>query len=398
MVAFLFLPLFFLALDACCAHAESVRLQLMSLRISADANRARIVVVFNRKPDYNMILLSRPARLVINLPAADFPAPKEKRRFHGFVKNARYGMISPERSRMIFSMKSAFKVEHVRGEPLHNEIWQLAIEVVKSSDHEFEKMLQSQQTQQEEGTANSAALTENGEHDARPFTVVIDAGHGGLDSGAVGVSGVAEKDITLAFARVLRDRLQRERGIYVYLTRDGDEFISLKKRVAIARDYMADLFISIHADHIDVNSLQGATIYTLSDKASDMVAKKLAEHENKADQVAGLPPDELPEVTDILIDLTRRETHAFSVRFADRVISALKKADIKLIRNPHRFAGFQVLRAPDIPSVLIELGYLSNVEDERLISKPAWREKMAELMTKSISSYAGLRQRETARH
>ncbi len=165
------------------------------------------------------------------------------------------------------------------------------------------------------------------------------------------------------------------------------------KELKKAQELNADLFISIHADTINLHSLRGATVYTISDKASDAIAKSLAENANKVDLLDGLPADKTLEVTDILLDLTRRETHAFSVNFADSVVSNLSKNNINLINNPHRYADFQVLRAPDVPSVLIEIGYLSNKEDEELLNNPQWRKKMALSIAHSIRQFAEYRQK-----
>jgi len=170
------------------------------------------------------------------------------------------------------------------------------------------------------------------------------------------------------------------------MTRDDDTFLRLSERVRLARQYEADLFISIHADTINQGDIRGATVYTISDKASDSVARAMAERENKSDSVAGAVPEELPEVADILLDLTRRETHTFSLSFAEKVISSLQ-GEVNLINNPHRFAGFQVLRAPDVPSVLIEIGYLSNAEDEKLISNPEWRRKLADRIARAVKAF-----------
>lgn len=142
-----------------------------------------------------------------------------------------------------------------------------------------------------------------------------------------------------------------------------------------------------------MHSLRGATIYTISDKASDAIAKSLAESENKVDLLDGLPAEESLEVTDILMDLTRRETHTFSVNFANSVISNLSKSNINLINNPHRYADFQVLKAPDVPSVLIEIGYLSNKEDEKLLNNPQWRKQMAASIAHSIHQFSEYRQK-----
>jgi N-acetylmuramoyl-L-alanine amidase len=219
---------------------------------------------------------------------------------------------------------------------------------------------------------------------------MIDPGHGGIDSGAESLSGIKEKDLTLAFGQELRDRLAQEKNIKVLMTRDDDTYLRLSERVRIARQHEADLFISIHADTINQHDIRGATVYTISDKASDSVARAMAERENKSDTLAGAAPEEQPEVTDILLDLTRRETHTFSLSFAEKVIHSLQ-GQVNLINNPHRFAGFQVLRAPDVPSVLIEIGYLSNAEDEKLISNPEWRKKLADRMAIAIKAFETLK-------
>jgi len=396
LLAMFFLPVMSaLAFSVGSTRAESQALRLISLRTAGDMGRIRIIAVFNEKPDYDVMLLAEPVRFVVNLPAAEFPVQQDKTELHGFLKDVRYGMISHERSRMIFRMKSPFRLEHIAVAPLQSQIWQMVIDLVAASDREFANMLQARQIKGT-GFAKRENRTESYVR-SQPFTVMIDAGHGDFDSGAVGVSGVLEKEVTLDFVRTLRDILQKEPGIDVHLTRDDDIFLRLRERVTIARNYGADLFISVHADHIDIDSLRGVTVYTLSDRASDSLAGMLADHENRADLLDGLPPEEPPEVTDILIDLTRRETHAFSIDFANLVVDSLKESEISLIRNPHRYAGFQVLRAPDIPSILIELGYLSNAEDEKLISDPHWRKKMAELITGSVFGYADMHRRAAIR-
>ena len=203
-----------------------------------------------------------------------------------------------------------------------------------------------------------------GRRSGQRFTVVIDPGHGGIDGGAEGLNGTIEKNVTLAFATELRDKLAAIGKYDVFMTRDTDEFLRLDDRVRIARQHEADLFISIHADTISVKGIRGATVYTVSDKASDAEAQALADRENLSDQLAGMEiKNENKEVTDILIDLIRRETHSFSMSFAHTLVGQLSTS-VGLINNPHRSAGFKVLKAPDVPSVLVELGYLSNAKDE----------------------------------
>lgn len=177
----------------------------------------------------------------------------------------------------------------------------------------------------------------------------------------------------------------------VFLTRTTDKFLRLRDRVSLARQYGADLFISVHADTIRYRGARGATVYTVSDKASDKVAQEIAKSENLADQLAGIAPEETDdEVTDILLDLLRKETQTFSIRFARSLIGEMSQS-VELIKNPHRFAGFQVLTAPDVPSVLLELGYLSNRRDEALLRDPKWRDKAGDSVVSAIMKFAEAR-------
>jgi N-acetylmuramoyl-L-alanine amidase len=195
--------------------------------------------------------------------------------------------------------------------------------------------------------------------------------------------------MTLAFAGELVETLNKETGVKAFLTREKDEFLSLPERVQIARQHGANLFISVHADTLKQHDIRGATVYTISDKASDHLAANLAERENLSDEIAGMTLTSEPaEVADILIDLTRRETQAFSVNLARSVVSSFE-GQINLINNPHRYAGFRVLQAPDVPSILLELGFLSNKQDEKLLVDPVWRKKVAGLLAGAVRAYRG---------
>jgi len=220
------------------------------------------------------------------------------------------------------------------------------------------------------------------------FVIAVDAGHGGIDAGASGgTTGTEEKVITLMFAKELAERLNREPGIKAFLTRDSDTFLALSERVTIARQNNASLFISLHADTLKQKGIRGATVYTLSDRASDRMAQELAERENKSDQIAGVAvSSEPPEVADILLDFTRRETQAFSVTLAENIVSSFE-GQVGLINNPHRYAGFMVLRAHDVPSVLLELGFLSNPDDEKLLLDAEWRKKVADTLATAVGRY-----------
>jgi N-acetylmuramoyl-L-alanine amidase len=217
--------------------------------------------------------------------------------------------------------------------------------------------------------------------------IVIDPGHGGIDPGAVGVRRTKEKDVVLAFSRALCDRLKENKSYEVVMTRNDDTFLSLKQRVDIARKNQADLFIAVHADTVRGRSVRGATLYTLSDKASDAEAEELAQKENRADIIGGIDlASENQDVTDILIELAQRETKNHSTFFAKKATTQLQVVT-HMTGKPMRSAGFVVLKAPDVPSVLLELGYLSNKADESLLVSPKWQAGVAAAMTKAIDGY-----------
>lgn len=217
--------------------------------------------------------------------------------------------------------------------------------------------------------------------------IVLDAGHGGIDPGTISAGGVYEKEITLAMAQEMRRRLLATGRYTVVMTRDSDVFLSLGERVRVAREAQADLFVSIHADSLGEKTHRGGTVYTLSQTASDKEAEALAARENKSDIIAGVDFGNQPkEVMSILIDLAQRETMNLSAQFA-QVLSAEMGQRVAMNRNSHRFAGFRVLSAPDVPSVLVELGYLSNPKDEAMIRSPAGRAKFAEALTEAVDRY-----------
>jgi N-acetylmuramoyl-L-alanine amidase len=222
----------------------------------------------------------------------------------------------------------------------------------------------------------------------RDPVVVIDPGHGGIDNGTL-AGGESEKSLVLGFGLALRDRIEKSGKFRVVMTRTDDTFIPLADRVKIARTQSAALFVSIHADALPrrEGDAQGATIYTLSDKASDAEAERLAEAENKADAIGGVNLTEEPiEVADILIDLAQRETRTFSNRFA-RLLMGEMKNTVRMHKHPLKSAGFKVLKAPDVPSVLIELGYVSNKGDlEHLVSEN-WRSRTVGSMAQAVDAF-----------
>jgi N-acetylmuramoyl-L-alanine amidase len=216
--------------------------------------------------------------------------------------------------------------------------------------------------------------------------IVIDPGHGGIDPGAVG-NGTMEKSITLAVAKALKKELLATGRFRVALTRDKDVYVPLRDRFKLARDGEADLFISLHADAHANSKTRGASVYTLSETASDSEAEALAAKENKSDVIAGVDlSNESKVVTGILIDLAQRETTNLSARFAKMLVKSLKK-DTLMLEQSHRFAGFAVLKAPDVPSILLEMGYISSVKDQQLLTSKSHQKGLAKAISRAIQSY-----------
>ncbi len=227
--------------------------------------------------------------------------------------------------------------------------------------------------------------------DKRPV-IVLDPGHGGIDPGARTPTGVFEKEIVLAFTERLKKRLEAGGRYRVVMTRSTDVFVPLGERVRLARGARADLFVSIHADSISGQpQVRGLTVYTGSERATDAESERLAKRENEADAAAGHEASETADdVADILRDLTLRETRGFSHAFARKLVTQLGPV-MNLNSNPHRQAGFRVLRAHDVPSVLVELGYLSSRKDIDLLMSEEWRDRSATAMASAIDRYFATR-------
>ncbi|MCB2106691.1 MAG: N-acetylmuramoyl-L-alanine amidase [Rhodobacteraceae bacterium] len=237
------------------------------------------------------------------------------------------------------------------------------------------------------GQQKPAAPAETAPPADSKIVIAIDPGHGGIDPGAIGLSGVYEKNLTLAAAQQLKAKLEatgRYRGV---LTRSRDTSLGLRQRIDIARHARADAFISLHADSMRDRGTRGLSVYTLSEKASDKEAASLAEAENKADLIIGMDlTNESQEVRNILIDLAQRESMNLASKMAEIMIAELGR-EVKLLRNTHRFAGFAVLKSPDVPSVLVEMGYLSNREEEAALKREAYRGKLMASVVKAIDRY-----------
>jgi N-acetylmuramoyl-L-alanine amidase len=371
----------------------------MDARLAGDDKQTRFVLDLDKSIPFRAFALADPYRVVVDLPQVNFQlAAGVGVAGRGLVKAFRYGLVMPGGSRIVFDLTGPAKISNsyvldtANGQPAR-----LVLEFSEVDRATFDLSLQPASQPQLRpaiadpvGTATSAAASQD-TADRRPV-IVIDPGHGGIDNGTQ-ADGQSEKSLVLAFGLALRDRIEKSGKYRVVMTRSDDTFIPLDGRVKIAREQSAALFVSIHADALPrrEGDAQGATIYTLSDRASDAEAARLAEMENKADAIGGVNLKEEPtEVADILIDLAQRETRTFSNRFAHLLASEMKNS-ARMYKHPLKSAGFRVLKAPDVPSVLVELGYVSNKGDlEHLVSEN-WRSKNVEAMTQAIDQFLAKR-------
>jgi N-acetylmuramoyl-L-alanine amidase len=373
-------------------------------RLAGDTKQTRFVLDLDKPVAFRAFALPNPYRVVLDMGQVSFRLPTGVgANGRGLVKAFRYGMVMPGGSRFVFDLTgpvritSATMMEAANGQPAR-----LVLELEEVDQATFTEALN-----QDAALSVKPAVTDVLPAIAPPQTVpaakaaqpadprpvvVIDPGHGGVDNGTQSGSE-AEKNVVLAFGLALRDRLEKSGKYRVVMTRSDDTFIPLNDRVKIAHDEKAALFVSIHADALPKGEgdAQGATIYTLSDKASDAEAQRLADAENRADAIGGVNlTDEPTDVADILIDLAQRETRTFSNRFA-RMLMGEMKTSTRMHKNPLKSAGFRVLKAPDVPSVLVELGYVSNKGDMEHLVSDGWRSKTAASMAQAIDAFLAKR-------
>jgi N-acetylmuramoyl-L-alanine amidase len=372
--------------------ASATELSAKAARIAGDEARTRIVIDFDVKPDFTVHYLEAPNRIVVDIAGTvNFTFPPEQLEARGIYERIRFGAMSAGRTRLVLTSKlpAGLEVAEARKNE-EGDGWRLVLDgTIVTPDQYATMKKQGNWGNVDSNTPVAPLAPQQAPSPDSVFTVAIDAGHGGIDTGAVtpGKNPVYEKNITLDFATALARELNARPGIKAFLTRDTDIFLSLGERVQIARSRGANLFISLHADTLREKSIRGATVYTISDRASDKLADELAKRENTSDEVAGVEVKKEPsEVNDILIDLTRRETQAFSISLANTIVHSFE-GEIGLINNPHRSAGFRVLTAPDVPSVLLELGFLSNTEDVKQLQKPDFRDKLVTLIADAVKRY-----------
>jgi len=366
--------------------------------LGGDAKRTRFVTVLSKNVKFGIRTLPDPYRVIIDMSDVklNFPAGRGKKG-RGLVSGYRYGRVEPHGVRIILDVKSPVLVDKASIRPaINGRPPKLVVELVRTNRKTF---MAKQTARRKKVTSawprnlsgKSALPTPKRRKSANAKRViVIDPGHGGIDPGAVAKSGLKEKDVVLAFSKTLRAKLQASGRYKVVMTRIQDGYIPLRKRVEIGRQHSADLFISVHADALpgrNARKVTGATVYTLSEDASDAEAKALAAKENRSDIIAGVEmPSESHDVTNILIDLAQRETKNLSISFADTLLNGISgKTNVR--KKARRFAGFRVLKAPDVPSVLLELGYITNPKDAKQLKSSAWRRRVAAAVSNAVDAY-----------
>jgi N-acetylmuramoyl-L-alanine amidase len=377
-------------------------------RLAGDGKQTRFILDLDKSIPFRVFPLADPYRVVLDIPQVSFRLPAGTGAAgRGLIKEFRYGLVMPGGSRVVFDLSgpariaNSYVLEAANGQPPR-----LVLELEEVDSTAFVQSLSADNRPElrpaiaaakdsvaaieanAEVTSKPAAMSDKAAPpDLRPV-IVIDPGHGGIDNGTQS-GNEYEKNLVLGFGLALRDRIEKNGKYRVVMTRTDDTFIPLDDRVKIARTQSAALFVSIHADALPrrEGDAQGATIYTLSDRASDAEAERLAEAENKADAIGGVNLTEEPtDVADILIDLAQRETRTFSNRFA-RLLMGEMKNTTRMHKHPLKSAGFRVLKAPDVPSVLVELGYVSNKDDlEHLVSEN-WRSRTVGSVAQAIDAF-----------
>lgn len=364
---------------------------VIDARVTATPERARLVIDLADRTEFAFVSLDEPARLAIDVRAGTFSVPEDEGEpaGEGMVSGYTIEQAAPDRVRTTLVLSGPAQVQQAYVlDPFEGQPARLVVDIIPATDEEFAANVERDRAASAQ-LAPAASTPAGGSElpiASKPL-VVIDPGHGGIDSGAETADGVKEKDIVLAFSLRLQQLLVESGRFDVALTREDDSYLRLEERVALARANKADIFISIHADSFQQPEIRGASVYTRDENATDILDKVLADNENKSDVIAGFAmPQMAPEVVDILLDLMRREMRVQSYMAARSIVHQLEPS-VELRRFPVRQADFFVLQAPDVPSVLVELGFLSNAADIANLTESSWRDRTAEAIARGISTY-----------
>ncbi len=392
----------FLTLVALFATVSAQSSDLDAIRIGKHPDKTRFVMELSEEPAYRIFTLPDPYRIVIDLPKLNWKVPKNKvPRATGAVQALRFGLFEPNVSRVVLdtrypvSITSAFLLPPKDGHKhrLVVDIKRISAAAYKSSGEQKRQLTSTKPLRAETQVAATpvapALIAPKTAKKKDKKVIVIDPGHGGVDPGAIGVSGIQEKKLALNYAKSLKAVLERSGRYKVVMTRNSDTSLALRQRVGIAQKADGDLFISLHANKHPSSRVRGFSVYSLSENGSDKEAEALAAKENKADIIIGFDlSEQSADVSKILIDLAQRETNNQGKQFANVLVGEMKR-EAKLLGRPHRSAGFAVLKSPVIPSVLVELGYMSNRQEERLLRSDEHREKLVTAIRRAIDQYFG---------
>jgi N-acetylmuramoyl-L-alanine amidase len=365
---------------------------VLGARIAEDGDHARFVIEVSDPFGMRLFTLVNPDRVVVDMPAVLWRLERPPRPSGGgFIRGYRYGLFRAGNSRLVIDLnRPVAAAEPLVLPPERGQGYRIVIDLEPVSQSRFEEaagwpsdLARRQQARSAMTTTAPLGAGSSQENSPRHL-VVIDPGHGGVDSGTIGIDGFMEKNLALDEGLRLQAELVK-RGYSVHLTRDSDVYVPLQERVNIARALNADLFISLHADSNPDPEVSGASVYTLSESGSDREAAALARKENQSDVIAGVDLSaQSSPVASILIGLAQRDTMNRSSKFAQAVVDALSRATDVLAREPHRSAAFVVLKAPDMPAVLIEMGYLSNPRDCVQAQTSGWRDAIASAIADAV--------------
>ncbi len=344
-------------------------------------NGTRFVIDLEKSVEYKIFSNQNNNTIRIILPNLDWKIAKKRAFSRGSIVSYRYQNKSKISGELVLETNKKVDVyKNFILPPVDYKYYRLVIDLIDKKNNEVINIIEKKQFEQRKPLLKPKTQD--------TLLIVIDPGHGGVDGGAIGYNGSLEKDITLSIAKYLKKIINKSGRYKIVLTRETDKYLKLRQRIEIARKNKAKLFVSIHADSIQNSRIRGASIYTLSEKASDKEAEKLARRENKSDLI-GLNSDlddEDSDVAQILISLVQRETMNRSLTFASTFINRLKKNE-KVLGRPNRKAGFVVLKASDVPSVLVEMGFMSNRADERKLQTNKFKRRLAEAFMDSFDKY-----------
>jgi N-acetylmuramoyl-L-alanine amidase len=367
------------------------------VRISRHEGLTRISIGMSEAVQFRAYVLGAPYRIIVDLPPVDWRLGNEAQLNSPPITAWRFGGFSKDLMRIVFDLGRPMRIQKSFALPPNDKAqeWRLVIDLEHIRKEEFDRILREQRGKLPDYTAPDDAAREGQRARSDAPLVAIDPGHGGIDPGATGKGGTNEKDIVLLVARDLRERIWASGRYRVLMTRGADYYIALRQRFEIARSAGADVFISLHADSSPLRATRGLSVYTLSTQASDAEAAALARRENRADIVAGVDISRNSgRVAGILIDLAQRQSLHNAQRLATTIVAALD-GRVAMVPKPQRAAGFAVLKAPDVPSVLIEMGHLSNPKEEHQFRDPAYRSRLAEGLLHGIDRYFATKSKKT---